>query len=93
MDSHSCSFVGDSAAAAPLAEAEIAIEGRSRHAEGLGDAAEVVTVRKAGRVRAAWLIVLILTDRENFQGAGSCSNHIYMPTCSTGEGVTPAGGT
>lgn len=88
MDSHSCSFV-DHSAAAP-AEAEIAFGGRLRHAEGLGDAAEVVTVRKVGKVLAAWLIVLILTDRENFQGAGFCSNHIYMPNCSMGEGVTLA---
>lgn len=48
-------------AAVPV-EAEIVIGGRSRHAEGLGDAAEVVTVRKVGRMRVAWLInVLFLT--------------------------------
>jgi hypothetical protein len=65
MDFHSCSFVGRSAAVP--GEAEIVIEGRSRHAEGPGDVAEAVTVQMVGRARVAWLIWLMLTEWETFR--------------------------
>ena len=44
------------------AEAVTVVEGRLKHAEGLGDVEGAVTGRKVEKVRVAWLIVSISTD-------------------------------
>jgi hypothetical protein len=60
MDFHSYLLVGHFAVA--RAEAVTVVEGRLKHAEGLGDVEGAVTGRKVEKVRVAWLIVSISTD-------------------------------